>query len=388
MLLRQRVLSYGISATALATVVGAALLHGRTASTLAPTTPGPAADPVAVAAEPPAGPQQNVDLVFVVDTTQSMGKLLDAAKQTVWSIATHIQSSDQHVNLRIGLVAFRDMTDVYVTRPFALTSDLDAVSAELFQYRPEGGGDLPENVAAGMNDALHMHWRADAKKIVFVVGDADAANRGDVPTVDVLARELAAQHIVVNTIRCGNDDDTRTTFMQIAALGGGDYASINPGSVQQIATPYDDRMAAARTRIDSSVRIVGEEGKRDAYAAKMEAVAAAPMATRADRATYYTKGAPGTPARRPADDLVTGVAGGTMSLDSIAQGDLPADLRGKDAATVKAEVAKLAADRDAAEAELVGLAKQRDEYLAKQARMGADGFDANVTSTVDKQLAK
>ncbi len=68
--------------------------------------------------------------MFAVDTTGSMERLIDGAKRTVWSIATHIRQTDPNANLRIGLVAYRDVGEDYVTKPFALTGDLDAVYAE------------------------------------------------------------------------------------------------------------------------------------------------------------------------------------------------------------------------------------------------------------------
>jgi hypothetical protein len=74
--------------------------------------------------------------VFAVDTTGSMGGLIDGAKRTVWSIANHIRKTDEHASLRIGLVAYRDVGDDYITKDFALTSDLDAVFADCRAFRP------------------------------------------------------------------------------------------------------------------------------------------------------------------------------------------------------------------------------------------------------------
>src|SRR4029077_11900749 len=103
--------------------------------------PGPPARPPTTAAG-----KHAVDVVFAVDTTGSMGGLIDGAKRTVWSIAPHIRKTDPNAELRIGLVAYRDIGDDYVTRDFALTSDLDAVFTELSRYEAAGGGDTPEDV--------------------------------------------------------------------------------------------------------------------------------------------------------------------------------------------------------------------------------------------------
>ncbi len=374
---RQRLVSLGIPSTAIATIVTAALLS--------PWSPGGGQ---ALPQPDAPGTKHSVDLVFAVDTTGSMGGLLDGAKRTVWSIATHIQRTDPNADIRIGLVAYRDVGDEYITRTFALTTDLDAAFAELSQYRADGGGDTPEDVDAALNDALAMSWRSQARKLVFVVGDAPPASRGNVPTFDVLAKQAAARGITINAIRCGWDADTASTFQTLASLGGGEFSTISQdGGVQQIATPYDARLAELSARIDSTAVIMGE-GRRNEHARKMAATAAAPAAAKADRAEYYGMLGKGGGGARDSADLVDGIATGAMSLDSVNQGDLPAELRNKDKAAIADEVAKRAVARKAAQAEIKTLSKQRAQYLEANAAPGDAGFDAKVKATVTKQLAK
>ncbi|HET9484008.1 MAG TPA: vWA domain-containing protein, partial [Xanthomonadales bacterium] len=343
MITRQRIASYGIPTAAAATIVTAALLtQGRPAETPKPL-------PLVIEQT---GEGSQIDVVFAVDTTGSMGGLLDGAKRTVWSIATHIRKTDPNANLRIGLVAYKDIGDDYVTRPFSLTTDLDAVFTELSAYRASGGGDTPENVDAALDDTLHkMQWRAGAKKLVFLVGDAPPASRGDVPTFDELAREASRKGITINTIRCGTDHNTAQSFQRIASIAGGEFSSIvQDGGVQQIATPYDTKMAELSARIDSTSIIVGDEGARRRYKAKMAAAEAAPAPAKADRGAYYAS-KPGA-LNRADDDLVGGVATGSMSLDAVAPEALPEDLRGKDKAELKAEVEKRVEDRKQAQKEM------------------------------------
>ena len=56
-----------------------------------------------------------VDVVFVLDTTGSMGGLIQTAKEKIWSIATTMAAAQQTPDIRIGLVAYRDRGDAYVT---------------------------------------------------------------------------------------------------------------------------------------------------------------------------------------------------------------------------------------------------------------------------------
>jgi Mg-chelatase subunit ChlD len=58
-----------------------------------------------------------VDVVFVLDTTGSMGGLIQTAKEKIWSIATTMASAQQTPEIRIGLVAYRD-TCLTISIPF------------------------------------------------------------------------------------------------------------------------------------------------------------------------------------------------------------------------------------------------------------------------------
>jgi hypothetical protein len=371
---RQHLVTYGVSSAAVATIALAALLE-----------PWRSVEPEFARPVVSAPARHAVDVVFAVDTTGSMGGLLEGAKRTVWSIASHIRDADRNADLRIGLVAYRDIGDVYVTRDLQLTGDLDAVFAELSGYRAEGGGDEPEDVDAALDDVLHkMQWRDAARKLVFLVGDAPPASRGDVPSFDVLAREAGDKQIILNTIRCGLSRSTELAWQRIASLGHGQFSTIEQGGgVQQIATPYDDKLTELSGRIDSTAVIVGGEHERGEYSRKIRASKAAPAASNADRAAYYAAKPDGV---RSSDDLVSGVANGTMAVEATPAEALPADLRGMDKAALKREITKRVEERNAAQAELSKLSRQRSEYLKRQGKGKDAGFDAKVKAAIDAQL--
>src|SRR5687767_4184605 len=95
-----------------------------------------------------------VEVVFVLDTTGSMGGLLEGAKKKIWSIASEIARGKPSPRLKIGLVAYRDKGDAYVTKVTDLNEDLDKVYGELLSFRADGGGDGPENVRQAMHDGI------------------------------------------------------------------------------------------------------------------------------------------------------------------------------------------------------------------------------------------
>ncbi|HEY4244574.1 MAG TPA: vWA domain-containing protein [Kofleriaceae bacterium] len=383
--IRQRLVTYGIPSLAAATVVTAALLHPWRAAP-APQIESDPYVPIPHEAPTPPPASHTVDVVFAIDTTGSMGGLLDGARRTVWSIATHIREADPNADVRIGLVAYKDVGDEYtsyITKDFPLTTDIDGVFRELSSYTADGGGDTPEDVNKALDDAMHMQWRAGAKKLVFLVGDAPPADRHDAPTFDVIARDAGTRGILINTIRCGWDRDTQSAWSEIASLSGGQFQTIaQDGGVQQVATPYDAKLAELSAKVDETTVVTGTEVDRAAYHAAMGVAAAAPAAAKADRASYYAAKGGG----RAAGDLVEKYSmNGSAALDGLEGDALPDDLRGKDSAALKQELDKRLAERRATEAELKKVVTQRADYL-KNLPAPRDGFDAKVNATIDAEL--
>ena len=98
-----------------------------------------------------------VEVTFVLDSTGSMGGLIDGAKEKIWSIANDIIARKPTPEVRIGLVTYRDKGDEYVTRRFDLTEDIDSVYRNLQSITADGGGDDPESVNHGhFGPILHV----------------------------------------------------------------------------------------------------------------------------------------------------------------------------------------------------------------------------------------
>ena len=104
-----------------------------------------------VATALPAYAKPTVEVAFILDTTGSMASLIEGAKRKIWSIATTIIDDNPGADIRMGLVAYRDVGDEYVTKRVELTTDIQDLYAQLLELRARGGGDWPESV----NEALH-----------------------------------------------------------------------------------------------------------------------------------------------------------------------------------------------------------------------------------------
>src|SRR5947207_11098273 len=96
------------------------------------------APPRVTATRPP-----RVEVCFVLDTTGSMGGLIDGAKRKIWSIANSIVAAEKGAHVRFSLVPYRDRGDEYITKVFNLSDDLDDVFSKLQSFQAAGGCDGP-----------------------------------------------------------------------------------------------------------------------------------------------------------------------------------------------------------------------------------------------------
>lgn len=117
-------------------------------------------------------PEGPVDVVFVVDTTGSMHDDIGAVKRDMRRILEHLRESNP--DYRIGVVAYRDIKDDFLTRTFLiLAADERRIETAISAITVDGGGDWPEHVYAGINTALdNQPWRPNVSQHIILMGDA------------------------------------------------------------------------------------------------------------------------------------------------------------------------------------------------------------------------
>jgi Mg-chelatase subunit ChlD len=339
-----------------------------------------------------------VEVVFVLDTTGSMGGLIDAAKEKIWSIASTLAQAKQAPEIRMGLVAYRDRGDAYVTQVVDLSKDLDTMYATLMQFRADGGGDTPESVNQGLYDAVHrMSWSQDpqAYKVVFLVGDAPPHMdyQDDVKYADVVAA-AATKGIVVNTIQCGQMAETIGPWQQIASLGRGRYFTVDQaGSALAIATPYDAQIATLAAELDATRLYYGNAAELGFAHRKMAATdelhAGASPAAQARRAAFNAT--PSGLTNLVGDkDLVHDVASGRVDLSSVPEAELPPSIAALPREEQEVVLEQTAAKRDELQRQIIELSGQRDAFIASKVEElgGAEGsLDQQIFDAVREQAA-
>lgn len=380
---------------------GAALLGAATAG---------AQEDAGARARDVAGARPRVELVFVLDTTGSMGGLIEAAKQKVWGIVNEVMKAPGKPEVRMGLVAYRDRGDAYVTQVLPITRDLDKVYTTLMGYRADGGGDGPEDVRRALADGVRKAgWSPrspDVARILFLVGDAPPHDDyADEPDTVATASEAARAGMIVNAIQCGNMPDTGDAWRKICRAGEGQFFAIaQDGGVVAVSTPFDAELADLGTKVGGTYLAFGggvaadpgmmgmsgmsfRAGKEAERKATERAVAAAPAPALADRAINKA-----ISTDLFDDDLIQGVETGTVKLDSLKAEELPDALQKLTPEQRRKAVADKIAERKKLRERILELSKKREAFLAeernKQSAKAPTGFDEAVGSALKAQIGR
>jgi uncharacterized protein YegL len=385
----------------LAAALTALAMQGGHAQTTAPgqaapiaaaaSTAGAAGTSAAVLGEP-----ARIEVAFVLDTTGSMGGLIDGAKQKIWAIADEIRKSRPNAEIRIGLVAYRDRGDAYVAEATDLSNDIHAVYGKLLGFQAQGGGDWPESVNEALSVAVNrLSWTKtpDTRRLIFLVGDAPPHMDypQDVPFTDTL-KIAEREGIVVDALQCGNAPDTELAWKTIAQLGHGRWVRIpQSGGVVTISSPFDDAIIRLQIRLHRTIVPYGSLKRQSEVKAKSALAAAAPASAASDMASYFSRA--GKPEARTVvsgdGDLIADVVARRVAPSEVKRDDLPPEMRELAKAEVEKAIGEKVAERGRLQGELAELVAKRDAWVDEQkaTRTGVrDGFDSVVEDLVRERV--
>jgi hypothetical protein len=178
-------------------------------------------------------PQTTLDLLFLLDSTGSMGGEIRRIQHTISDIAYQITTLPGQPRLRFGLVTYRDRGDSYVTRKYGFTENLGEFSGFLNSISAGGGGDYPESLNEGLHVAVNnMNWNSgEALRLTFLV--ADAPPHLDYPNDYKYTNELVdavRQGIKIYTIGAsGLTQQGEYVFRQLAQVTLAQYLFVTRG---------------------------------------------------------------------------------------------------------------------------------------------------------------
>ncbi|WP_024468580.1 vWA domain-containing protein [Treponema pedis] len=139
--------------------------------------------------------KENLDLLFALDSTESMKDDIEAVRKTILSMLEKI--IPRYKSCRIALILYKDYREDFLVREACMfTGNLKKFEKALYGFKVFGGRDIPEAVYEGLYLGLQQSWRTDNEntdKKLILIGDAPPHSRprGKVKKEDVdkLAKE-------------------------------------------------------------------------------------------------------------------------------------------------------------------------------------------------------
>ena len=140
-----------------------------------------------------------LDLVIVLDTTQSMVNSLNSVRRSL--VETLLPYEQAFNRIRVGVVLFRDYFDEYLTRPHNFQERVRDIQPFLDRARAMGGRDIPEAVYEALYHALNFYdWQAETREIILI-GDAPPHPRPRGNVTDQMVFDKAIElGVRINTI--------------------------------------------------------------------------------------------------------------------------------------------------------------------------------------------
>lgn len=177
---------------------------------------------------------KNLDVMFMVDATGSMGDEIEYLKSELDDIIGRLNNSIQ-IKTRTGLVFYRDKGDEYVVRDFGFDSNLMNVKNNLSKQYASGGGDFEEAVEEAMENAIYQQqWTTSgpAAKLMFMILDAPPHHdQSRVKSIQRSVKEAAAKGItLIPVVASGIDKNTEFLIRFMAMSTNGTYVFLTDDS--------------------------------------------------------------------------------------------------------------------------------------------------------------
>lgn len=172
--------------------------------------------------------RSGLEIVFVFDSTGSMGSVLQATKERIARMVDvlHALVPDS----RIGIITYRDhgSSEAYLTRSVPLSNDFYRSVNFMHRIYAGGGADEPEAVLEGLKAAIDQKWLKNSRRLVVLVGDAQPHKRTMRKILSLVRRFTSNGRSFVHAfVTSPNDDgemtkETQAAFRKIARAGKGE----------------------------------------------------------------------------------------------------------------------------------------------------------------------
>ncbi|TNE81940.1 MAG: VWA domain-containing protein [Bacteroidetes bacterium] len=175
-----------------------------------------------------------VDIAFVVDATGSMGDEINYLKEELADVIVRASQSVPEAKMRTSAVFYRDRFDEYLVRSTPLCDNLDSTLNFIQEQWADGGGDFPEAVESGLEEAIvNLGWSKEARaRILFLLLDAPPHEVDSVKkSLNRLVRIAAQKGIrIIPVTGSGIDKSTEFLMRSLALMTNGTYTFLTDHS--------------------------------------------------------------------------------------------------------------------------------------------------------------
>ena len=226
--------------------------------------PALGAEPLEVTIQTAQPAAATLDLMFLVDTTGSMGDELRYLQAEIGDVIERVRDdADEDLTVRVSVGFYRDEGDDYVVRFFDFTTNVDQALTNLSRQSSAGGGDYPEAVHTALAEAVHeQSWSASATaRLLFLVLDAPPHERDDVrqQLATTVPAAAAAGIRIVPLAASGYDIVTEYVIRAWAIVTGGTFLFLTDDS--GIGNPHREPTVGdyeVELLNDLLVRVIGD----------------------------------------------------------------------------------------------------------------------------------
>lgn len=172
----------------------------------------------------------NLEIMFVIDATGSMGDEMNYIKSEIDDVISKVKENNPTANILLAMMVYRDEGDEYVTKYSDFTTDIASQQSWLDKQKASGGGDFPEAVQTALEEAINKQWSSKATKLLFHVADAPSHDK-DVQSWNNSALLVARKGIkIISVASSGIDLKTEYFFRSQSLLTSGQYVYLTNDS--------------------------------------------------------------------------------------------------------------------------------------------------------------
>ena len=209
-----------------------------------------------------------IQVAILLDVSNSMDGLIEQAKAQLWnmvSVMGKAKCNEVTPEIEIALYEYgrttNSVSEGYVKQIKGFTSDLDALSQDLFKLTTQGGDEYCGHVIYTSLSKLNWDNSSTSYKVIFIAGNEDFL-QGDILYTKACA-EAKKKGVIVNTIYCGDKaQGIREHWNLNAECGNGSYTNINQDAkIEDIPTPYDSVVFALNGKLNGTYIAYGKDGE-------------------------------------------------------------------------------------------------------------------------------